>query len=48
MADKGVGRLDIVDSGCRMSPDFIRNGLFKPFVSSKNGGFGIGAFEPAS
>ena len=28
-----------------MSPEFIRNGLFKPFVSSKNGGFGIGAFE---
>jgi signal transduction histidine kinase len=23
----------------------VRDGLFKPFVSSKDGGFGIGAFE---
>jgi signal transduction histidine kinase len=28
-----------------MSPEFVRTGLFKPFVSSKPGGFGIGAFE---
>ena len=39
------GRIEIVDSGEGMTPDFIRNGLFKPFVSSKDGGFGIGAFE---
>ena len=39
------GRIEIVDSGCGMAPEFIRSGLFKPFVSSKNGGFGIGAFE---
>lgn len=39
------GQIDIVDTGCGMSPGFIRNGLFKPFVSSKDGGFGIGAFE---
>ncbi|MCB2088597.1 MAG: PEP-CTERM system histidine kinase PrsK, partial [Sphingomonadaceae bacterium] len=45
LSEKGRARLDIVDSGCGMSPEFIRNGLFKPFVSSKNGGFGIGAFE---
>lgn len=38
-------RIEISDSGAGMSPEFIRNGLFKPFVSSKNGGFGIGAFE---
>lgn len=35
----------VVDSGCGMSPEFIRAKLFKPFVSSKQGGFGIGAFE---
>jgi putative PEP-CTERM system histidine kinase len=35
----------VVDSGCGMSPEFVRNGLFKPFHSSKAGGFGIGAFE---
>ncbi len=28
-----------------MSPGFVRDRLFKPFVSSKPGGFGIGAFE---
>lgn len=39
------GRVDVIDSGVGMSPEFIRDGLFKPFVSSKNAGFGIGAFE---
>ncbi|WP_342248896.1 XrtA/PEP-CTERM system histidine kinase PrsK [Sphingomonas sp. OTU376] len=37
--------IDVVDQGCGMSPAFIRDKLFKPFVSSKEGGFGIGAFE---
>ncbi len=40
-----VGRLEIVDSGTGMSPQFVREGLFKPFVSLKDGGFGIGAYE---
>ena len=39
------GRFEVVDSGSGMSPDFVRTRLFKPFVSSKPGGFGIGAFE---
>ncbi|NTZ41560.1 PEP-CTERM system histidine kinase PrsK [Altererythrobacter sp. SALINAS58] len=39
------GCVQIVDSGTGMSPQFIRNGLFKPFISKKQGGFGIGAFE---
>ena len=39
------GRIEVVDSGLGMSPQFVREGLFKPFVSSKEGGFGIGAFE---
>lgn len=39
------GRFEVVDSGTGMSPDFVRTRLFKPFVSSKPGGFGIGAFE---
>lgn len=43
---KGLnGMLDVVDSGQGMTPEFVRTGLFKPFVSSKQGGFGIGAFE---
>ncbi|WP_108790992.1 XrtA/PEP-CTERM system histidine kinase PrsK [Erythrobacter sp. Alg231-14] len=39
------GQIDVVDSGEGMSPEFVRNSLFKPFISSKQGGFGIGAFE---
>ena len=39
------GTIEVLDSGSGMSPEFVRTGLFKPFVSSKNGGFGIGAFE---
>jgi putative PEP-CTERM system histidine kinase len=38
-------RFDVVDSGTGMSPDFVRTKLFKPFVSSKPAGFGIGAYE---
>ncbi|AJP73799.1 XrtA/PEP-CTERM system histidine kinase PrsK [Sphingomonas hengshuiensis] len=38
-------RIDVIDRGCGMSPGFVRDKLFKPFVSSKEGGFGIGAFE---
>lgn len=37
--------IDVIDRGCGMSPAFVRDKLFKPFVSSKEGGFGIGAFE---
>ena len=44
-ADGLYGLFEIVDSGSGMSPDFVRTRLFKPFVSSKSGGFGIGAFE---
>lgn len=44
-SDGVFGRIEVIDSGSGMSPEFVRNGLFKPFVSSKNAGFGIGAFE---
>ena len=37
--------VEVIDSGPGMSPEFIRTRLFKPFNSSKPGGFGIGAFE---
>lgn len=43
--EPGNALIEIVDSGCGMSPDFVRTRLFKPFHSSKAGGFGIGAFE---
>ncbi len=38
-------RISISDSGHGMSQNFIRDELFKPFRSTKDGGFGIGAFE---
>lgn len=44
-ADSLYGTIEVIDSGQGMSPEFVRTGLFKPFVSSKPGGFGIGAFE---
>lgn len=37
--------LTVIDQGSGMSPAFVRDQLFKPFVSTKPGGFGIGAFE---
>ncbi len=46
LASEGIyARFEVFDSGCGMSPEFVRSKLFKPFVSTKNGGFGIGAFE---
>jgi putative PEP-CTERM system histidine kinase len=44
-SDGLLGQIEVIDAGCGMSPEFIRTGLFKPFVSSKYGGFGIGAYE---
>jgi putative PEP-CTERM system histidine kinase len=49
LLDAHAGDLDVtievMDSGVGMSPEFVRSHLFKPFHSSKPGGFGIGAFE---
>ena len=39
---------DVIDLGCGMTPAFLRDNLFKPFASTKEGGFGIGAFEARS
>ncbi len=35
----------ITDTGDGMSADFLRNTLFRPFASTKEGGFGIGAYQ---
>ena len=40
--------VEVVDRGCGMSAEFIRSRLFHPFTSTKDGGFGIGAFEARS
>ncbi|CAN5479093.1 PEP-CTERM system histidine kinase PrsK [soil metagenome] len=37
--------VEVIDKGKGMSPAFVRDQLFRPFVSSKPGGFGLGAFE---
>jgi len=37
--------IEVVDSGIGMSAEFVRSRLFKPFDSTKQGGFGIGAYE---
>ncbi len=37
--------LSVIDRGHGMSPSFIRDELFRPFRSTKPGGYGIGAYE---
>lgn len=47
----GLGRrgdraiLEVGDTGQGMSPEFVRERLFKPFQSTKEAGMGIGAYE---
>jgi len=46
VAHEGLhGVIEVVDSGIGMSAEFVRTRLFKPFDSTKQGGFGIGAYE---
>ena len=45
LADGDEVAISVIDQGKGMSPDFIRNSLFQPFASTKDGGFGVGAFE---
>jgi putative PEP-CTERM system histidine kinase len=42
------GVIEVIDKGIGMSSEFIQHQLFKPFVSNKPGGFGIGAYEARS
>jgi signal transduction histidine kinase len=41
----GEAAIEVIDSGPGMSAEFIRTRLFQPFASTKESGFGIGAFE---
>ncbi len=45
VSEHGRVRVDVIDQGSGMTRGFIRDELFKPFVSTKDGGFGLGAFE---
>lgn len=38
-------RIDVCDTGAGMTADFVQTQLFKPFASTKEAGFGIGAYE---
>jgi putative PEP-CTERM system histidine kinase len=40
--------IEVIDKGQGMSAEFIRTRLFQPFVSTKEQGFGIGAYEARS
>jgi putative PEP-CTERM system histidine kinase len=44
----GEAAIEVVDRGEGMSADFIRTRLFQPFASTKESGFGVGAFEARS
>lgn len=44
VSDKWID-LSISDSGLGMSQEFIENSLFRPFKSTKKGGFGIGLYQ---
>jgi anti-sigma regulatory factor (Ser/Thr protein kinase) len=37
--------LEVIDNGIGMSPEFVRDRLFKPFETTKPGGMGIGVYE---
>ena len=41
----GFAFVEVTDSGCGMSADFIENKLFKPFETTKKHGFGIGLYQ---
>ncbi|MEO6996147.1 MAG: XrtA/PEP-CTERM system histidine kinase PrsK, partial [Lacunisphaera sp.] len=43
--ENGWAVLTVADTGCGISPDFLRNGLFRPFQTTKKSGLGIGMFQ---
>ena len=43
--DGGRAKVVVTDTGHGMTPEFIRDRLFKPFQTTKQAGMGIGAFE---
>ncbi|MDA8389127.1 MAG: PEP-CTERM system histidine kinase PrsK [Nitrospiraceae bacterium] len=43
--DDGFASIMTRDSGCGMTDDFLRNGIFKPFRTTKTKGLGIGLYQ---
>lgn len=44
-SDGGYFVFEVRDTGCGMSETFIRDGLFRPFKTTKKNGLGIGMFQ---
>ena len=44
-SDPAFGVIEVIDGGHGMSAEFVRSRLYRPFDSTKSGGFGIGAYE---
>jgi signal transduction histidine kinase len=40
-----LASIEIADTGIGMSPEFVRDRLFKPFETTKPSGMGIGVYE---
>ena len=45
LRQNGSAVIEIADTGCGMSEQFVRYRLFKPFESTKATGMGIGTYE---
>ena len=43
--EAGMAMVEVGDTGCGMSAEFMREKLFKPFQTTKDAGMGIGAYE---
>jgi len=46
--DERMVLITVADAGTGMDAEFVRTRLFQPFASTKQGGFGVGAFEAKS
>lgn len=43
--EAGFAVIEVTDTGVGMSPEFVRERLFKPFQTTKKAGMGIGVYE---
>jgi signal transduction histidine kinase len=46
-SEGGNAVVEVEDSGCGMSEEFVRERLFRPFETTKGTGMGIGVYEAA-
>jgi signal transduction histidine kinase len=45
--DDAAAVIEVTDSGVGMTPEFVRDRLFKPFQTTKAAGMGVGVYESA-